>query len=285
MLRDKRTVVRPVAEKNFESPIWQRRERRLLDYEAAHRSILNGSNNVSDFIVTGLTLVGKGSFQKDQQRVLEQVGLVRRWATVLWTLVGPNGRSVVVELPSGPLELEPLAEHAMAKGDFWKDSWGLAWAFDDHELTAALLQAGWEVTDHGPGVTSTPFSLLAVEILQRVEEEDPHWLEMCRDGIELSKPEAVGEKMFKYYKRSHTVFRLLEASVNPSDPQTFNDRLYDALIGYQDYLKRMNSMGSEDLAIAWLVLGITARAYRAGMRIEVESDYIPAWIYRREWPA
>ena len=36
--------------------------------------------------------------------------------------------------------------------------------------------------------------------------------------------------------------------------------------------------------IAWQILGVVARAYRGGMPITVESAYIPAWIYRAEWP-
>jgi len=35
--------------------------------------------------------------------------------------------------------------------------------------------------------------------------------------------------------------------------------------------------------VGWSQLGLCALAHDAGMAVTVESAYIPAWLYRKEW--
>lgn len=72
------------------------------------------------------------------------------------------------------------------------------------------------------------------------------------------------------------------------EPAAFNDALAKALEGHRAFWTRASErrLQPRDDPSGWLALeplGIACLARQRGIPVDVESDYIPAWLVRRDW--
>ncbi len=66
------------------------------------------------------------------------------------------------------------------------------------------------------------------------------------------------------------------------DAAAFNRELATAMNEHREY---WGSPAPKDALgrVAWLEMGLCSLAHDAGMKIDVECDYIPGWLFRKEW--
>lgn len=68
------------------------------------------------------------------------------------------------------------------------------------------------------------------------------------------------------------------------DVDRFNAELSDGMNRHRAYWGKTESRARDPLGrVAWLQLGLCSLAHDAGMKIDVECDYIPGWLFRKEW--
>ncbi|GAB2645149.1 hypothetical protein GCM10027169_11430 [Gordonia jinhuaensis] len=185
------------------------------------------------------------------------------------------GEPAVIELDSGVVQTQGIGFRTkIANVPTWLDAYWFARATRNR----AALETLWSV-DLDPMRDQTrydPALMGLIEVLSMRDRGDPAWA--ARAGEVLPEIERPVVSSWEQSQLLHLeVFSvLLSIGSEPGDQQRFTDALVDALRCHQKYWAATPKRSHDSSGYSSLALfGLASLAYDEGMRIEVDSDYLP----------
>lgn len=261
------------------------KELRLRGNLGGARDLSEESNSLGSLTAGCVDYVGYISYLSGDRHKMHQ-GLLRaiHWYTALYHVSGLQEPFEVTNLGE-PLVLKTLdPSFTTSSSERYHRSFGLAWLGRDSALQEVLLRCSWKLFTNRPGVTGPPFMAQIDETFDLFATQAPHWHDVCVDTIAMMKPyaEPRGRRRL-YFALAYSHLRVMEA-FHTLDHDLVNQRLYEAVLIHKELVAFDNSVFELDRALAWVLLGLAARAHDRGVPIEVQSDYLPLWMVRGEWP-
>ena len=170
--------------------------------------------------------------------------------------------------------------HAL-KGQEFEDGIATAWVLRRPDLATAIA-ASWDILNYVPWPLSAAGNLFRRALTQVVFGHE----DLCREDL-ADAVEAVD-------MNSELGPLYLECTLGPQarmvvayldrDETAFNAALARSLVGQRKWYSQTDLLlRSPEGYVGWSQLGLCALAHDAGMAVTVESPYIPAWLYRKEW--
>ena len=93
----------------------------------------------------------------------------------------------------------------------------------------------------------------------------------------------VSPKSAKYYIYIYEALLWVYNALLNKDEKDFNEQLEIALDRYKEFYDRKLYNRYEEGWVNWLLLAPMSIAYDMGMSIDIQSDYVPEWLYKAEF--
>jgi hypothetical protein len=162
--------------------------------------------------------------------------------------------------------------HKNAHVDYYLLSFSLAWASRD-VAAEQVLSGLTPVTSLVPGEDRYRYSLCWA--YKWLMTNDPRVPVDTEDALKYQQePTMIPKDQISW--RDAPVTRML-AALYADDADAFNENLHASLLGHVQWRCQPDNHKSKEYEslIAWLPLGLACKAHDRGMKITVESDYIP----------
>jgi len=241
-----------------------------------------------------------GVWQAAQQRGFEDAAFAidggHPRSRVLWHLLrAAEGTAGFFKSANGPPDetFEALwlnEKHTFSHGlplhhvrhEIFEDGLGAAWTLRRPDL-ARPVAAAFDILTIAE-FAGSPYTCAFNRALNQIVYGN---IDLCREDLleALRLGEGLDNDLAREWRDTRTgpLISLVSAYLDRNE-QGFNSALERTLLGHRAY------WGAKDLRqrdpegyVAWLALGLCSLAHDAGMKVTVESNYIPAWLYRKEW--
>ncbi|MED5816356.1 immunity 49 family protein [Mycolicibacterium sp. 050232] len=262
--------------------------RLATDAEQAVRSlydlITSSPGNVLSRVAIGAETSARFQFGLDPSGATLETRLAARRAAQLihasFQLAAlPPGESLVIEVDSGGLETcgtgpEPDGVNVRT----WLTAYW--WARATRNATMLDTLAGFDADTLTPGTRFDRATLGLVEILQARDRGDDSWARKISETVPFVDQPTTSSREEALFLQLD-LFGVL-ASIGDQD--TFTDQLEIALNSHRTYWSKNEERREHPQGFASLpLLGLASMAADEGMRIEVESDYLPRELITN-WP-
>ena len=174
-----------------------------------------------------------------------------------------------------------LALHNVRHSIF-EDGIGTAWTLRRPDL-ARPVAAAFDILAIAP-FAGSPYTCAFDRALNQIVYGN---IDLCREDLleALRLSESLDNDLAREWRDTRTVplIALVSAYLDRND-QGFNTALERVLLGHRAFWGATDRRQRTPSGyVAWLALGLCSLAHDAGMKVTVESNYIPAWLYRKEW--
>ena len=205
--------------------------------------------------------------------------------TAVWR-TSALGETVPIVNLGETIQLGPTTPAHVRSPSQWPGHWGVAWAGRHQPLIDTLLEVGATWVADAPGIAHSDCSRQIILAYEDFEKREPGWTTHIDEALAVMEPLMAVPAERPYYVRSYRILRLMRA-FDRMDAAEINERLYESVLQHHEEHKPDEEYGfiPEEHTIAWPQLGLACKAHDAGIPIEVESEWIPGWIVRAEWPS
>jgi hypothetical protein len=242
-----------------------------------------------DVIHSAMGVVGYGAaINAPHDQILDAFRIAAQAGAALFDLaVHPNAdRSYT--LAALPVTLRTESAHGQTLPIEWLDEYSAACAVRDHASARQLAEVHPDVVLRSMRVMRyDECQRVLVEGLGALHLNDPHARALLLRARELAGPEHATVAP-EWAKRVGRPLAELALRIAEGEPGAFNAALATAVQQHKAYWgKNVKLLGlsrrdwHEGIVARWL-LGLACLAHDRGIPIDVESDYIPAWIIRRD---
>lgn len=187
-----------------------------------------------------------------------------------------------IEMPLGPeepLSLPPRRPDSETHGQRWHDGFCSATILRDDDSLDVLTRVSRKVLRRS-STTGDEFAFAEIEALQAFYQGLPETPELVVRAMELTDPDKLQISDARYVLH-HTVpeiqclFHLLDR-----DEAGFNEALHEGVKLHKKYWSSSENRRGDPRGMFSLALTAYASlAYDRDMKVEVESDYVPRWLF------
>ena len=219
----------------------------------------------------------------DHARILRGLRVAAQATVALFDLAAHHDEHVAATIDGHAFDLYLPSAHGMAGATAWHNGFFAACACRDEAARVSLASIDDTTLAYARPSTQTDeyqYALVgALAALSRSESNAGARLAATRA---LAHPERVkvseGDVLARHAARIELAQRLHEG-----DAARFNEALEAALVAHRGYWTKTKERRDDPRGFLALdALGLACLARERGMAIDVESDYIPAWIVRGE---
>jgi hypothetical protein len=193
----------------------------------------------------------------------------------------PEGNYEVFAGEGEPVML-PAGVNSYSSGISWLHGFYLGVACRETHLNDNLAEIPVAILKQS-STRSDEYLYLQIEALQSFWKGAADTPQRVIEAMKATDPELIKVGTVDYalniaVREIDLLFRLLE-----NDSVAFNESLIKALERHKKHWSKKNLKNDTDGFIAVGILGLVSIAYERGMTIEVESDYIPKYIFQGDF--
>jgi hypothetical protein len=193
----------------------------------------------------------------------------------------PEGNYEVFAGEGDPVML-PAGVNSYSDGISWLHGFYLGVACRESHLNDRLAEIPVAVLKQSSS-RNDEYLYLQIEALQSFWKGAADTPQRVIEAMKATDPELIKVGTVDYalniaVREIDLLFRLLE-----NDSVAFNESLIKALEWHKKHWSEKNLKNDPDGFIAIGILGLVSIAYERGMTIEVESDYIPKYIFQGDF--
>jgi hypothetical protein len=193
----------------------------------------------------------------------------------------PEGEYEVFAGEGDPVML-PAGVNSYSDGISWLHGFYLGVACRESHLNDRLAEIPVDILKQTT-TRSDEYLYLQIEALQSFWKGAADTPQRVIEAMKATDPELIKVGTVDYalniaVREIDLLFRLLE-----NDSVAFNESLIKALERHKKHWSKKNLKNDTDGFIAVGILGLVSIAYERGMTIEVESDYIPKYIFQGDF--
>jgi Immunity protein 49 len=196
-----------------------------------------------------------------------------RAADSLFALASERGE-VEVNLGTRRVRLQATGSTDVTHAGNWQVGWWIAHIVCDRPAIDVLRATPLEILRRSR-TRGDECQYLFVDALQALESRTADWSKRLQQAVDATDPEKapLSDEEFVLnilVPQMELLFRFVKGEIAP-----FNETLQFALERHKKYWSKASRKRDPDGFIALGPLAIAAKARKAGMPIEVESDYLP----------
>jgi hypothetical protein len=193
----------------------------------------------------------------------------------------PEGEYEVFAGEGDPVML-PAGVNSYSDGISWLHGFYLGVACRESHLNDRLAEIPVDILKQTT-TRSDEYLYLQIEALQSFWKGAADTPQRVIEAMKATDPELIKVGTVDYalniaVREIDLLFRLLE-----NDSVAFNESLIKALERHKKHWSKKNLKNDPNGFIAVGILGLVSIAYERGMTIEVESDYIPKYIFQGDF--
>ncbi|MCI5121295.1 MAG: hypothetical protein D3908_08940 [Candidatus Electrothrix sp. AUS4] len=161
----------------------------------------------------------------------------------------------------------------------WRIGWWMAHIIQNRTVINSLVEIPIDMLRRS-STRGDECQYLFAEALQAFEKRADDWSVKLRMAVDATNPEQINISDEEFVlnilmPEVQMLFRLAIGEIAP-----FNEALQFALERHKKYWSKGNRKRDPDGYLALGPLAIAGLAYEAGIPIEIESEYLPSWLFK-----
>jgi hypothetical protein len=226
-----------------------------------------------------LTVVG--GLEKD--RILRALGITKSIGIANFMFATHNEEVFTMRLPDASFELTGQSITAYTDIETWLSAYFSTLIAGDNAGIEALCAVPEQVHRQAD-LKPDDFGLAFVRAVKGLHDPDAKIGQLLIEATEASHPDRLSDDRFEYVDRILYPLLPLYTCILSSDQADFNEKLEEAVLEHKAFWSadehHYNTKG-------WISLPLTAVSGLAfdhkGFEMTFETEYIPAWMVRREF--